>query len=338
MHWWPWVKGIEQTAVITLVSPTGGAQLVSGFGDLGGFVHDRLDVPPRIMHLNPRLTNTNNLDYAGLMPEVMVRSGSLHAEHQGEGATLGWSADGGRTWQPLRVPPIKAGDNEPRRYDLSGDAPINLSADGRTFIVATPVVMITKDRGRTWSAAKGLPLGARAIADKVDPKLFYAIDFEADRIFVSRDGGQTFSPVKAQGLPRDLAPARIKNREDQWPMVADFSRAGVLWFNVAGMLWKSRDAGESFQPVSGADIHIEEFGLGAAAPASAFPTLYAIATKNGVRGVWRSVDGGSNWMRINDDAHQWGLRFRAISGDPRRFGRVYVATDGRGIVYGDPAP
>jgi hypothetical protein len=53
-------------------------------------------------------------------------------------------------------------------------------------------------------------------------------------------------------------------------------------------------------------------------------------------GVWRSLDGGLNWSRINDDAHQWGLRFRAVSGDPRRFGRVYLATDGRGILYGDP--
>ena len=42
-------------------------------------------------------------------------------------------------------------------------------------------------------------------------------------------------------------------------------------------------------------------------------------------------------LRINDDAHQWGLRFRAISGDPRRYGRVYIATDGRGLLYGDPA-
>jgi hypothetical protein len=52
--------------------------------------------------------------------------------------------------------------------------------------------------------------------------------------------------------------------------------------------------------------------------------------------VWRSEDGGASWLRINDDAHRWGRRFRAISGDPRVYGRVYIATDGRGLLYGDP--
>ncbi|MNW22234.1 Xyloglucanase precursor [compost metagenome] len=41
-----------------------------------------------------------------------------------------------------------------------------------------------------------------------------------------------------------------------------------------------------------------------------------------------------NWIRINDDRHQYG-DIRSISGDPRVFGRIYVATGTRGLVYGD---
>ena len=33
--------------------------------------------------------------------------------------------------------------------------------------------MVTHDRGADQGAAKGLPPGARAIADKADPRLFY---------------------------------------------------------------------------------------------------------------------------------------------------------------------
>jgi hypothetical protein len=338
MLWKPWVRGIEQTAVITLTSPTGGAPLISGFGDIAGFVHERLDVSPPRMHLNPRLSNTNNLDYAGLRPQVVVRSGTLHAEQPQSGASLAWSGDGGRTWQPLRVPPMRVGKEEPRRYDLRGHYPIDVSADGALFVVSTPIPMATADRGASWFAPRGLPENVRVIADKVDASRLYALDFAGGRLLVSRDGGRSFAPAPAAGLPRDLTAAKPRGREDPAPLIANPLRAGDLWLRVGGRLYHSGNGGTAFRLQSGEDIAVEKFGLGKGGEGSAYPALYAIAAKAGVRGVWRSDDGGANWLRINDDRHQWGLRFRTVSGDPRRWGRVYVATDGRGILYGDPAP
>jgi photosystem II stability/assembly factor-like uncharacterized protein len=67
------------------------------------------------------------------------------------------------------------------------------------------------------------------------------------------------------------------------------------------------------------------------------PAIYAVAARDGETSIWRSPDGGATWLRINDDDHRWGNRFRVISGDPRIPGRVYIGTDGRGIIYGDPA-
>jgi len=336
--WSPWVRGIEQTAVITLISPTGGAPVISGFGDLAGFVHDRLDVSPQGMHLHPTLTNTNNLDYAGLAPHVVVRSGTRRTQRADEGdASLAWSEDGGHTWQPLSVPSLSVNGAVPARHDLTGEAPIHVSADGAVFIVGTPVTMVTRDRGRTWAAPEGLPAGARAIADKADPQLFYALDFAGGRVFVSRDGARSFAPAPTAGLPRDLSAAKPRNRESQAPLQATPGRTGELWIKTGGALYHSGDAGQTFRRATPAEARIEEFGLGHPAPGSAYPALYASAAIGGVRGVWRSDDGGTNWLRINDDAHQWGLRFRAISGDPRRYGRVYIATDGRGLLYGDPA-
>lgn len=54
-----------------------------------------------------------------------------------------------------------------------------------------------------------------------------------------------------------------------------------------------------------------------------------------MRGIFRSTDAGASWTRIDDDAHQWGWTGASITGDPRVHGRVYVATNGRGILRGD---
>ncbi|MFV0624281.1 WD40/YVTN/BNR-like repeat-containing protein [Sphingomonas sp. ac-8] len=333
MRWAPWTKGIEQTAVITLVSPTGGAHLVSGYGDLGGFRHDDLTVSPPRVHLNPFLTNTNSLDYAGAAPAVMVRSGNTHKPVVPD-TSLAWSGNGGTSWQPLRVPPSESSGSEPPP-ERTGNAAITVSADGSTFVVETTRPILTRDRGRTWAPIRGLPSRVRVTADKADAARFYAIDFAADRLVRSDDGGATFHSIAGTGLPVDLSGARAVGREAANPLVATPGRAGALWLLVGSELYRSTDFGERWERAT-SGIAITRYGLGKGAADARWPALYAIGQRGDTKGVFRSLDGGAGWRRINDDAHQWGLRLRMVSGDPRLFGRVYVATDGRGILYGDP--
>lgn len=332
--WKPWVKGIEQTAIITLTSPTSGAHLISGFGDIVGFVHEDLNASPKPTFTNPYLSNTNNLDYAGRTPHVVVRSGSLYAERPRD-ATLGWSQDGGKSWKPLRVPPIRLADGEPgKRYDLAGEAAVIVSADGSTFVVATPMPLVTRDRGKSWDLAQGLGLNARPVADKVDARRFYSVDFDHDRLLVSNDAARTFVPVAGLGLPARLSPGKVHGREQQYRLVASPFGTGDLWFQVGEQLYHSIDGGQSFVMASGM-LKVELFGLGLPM-AGKDATIFAVGTLGEQRGVWRSTDHKS-WTRIDDDAHRWGGRYRVISGDPRHAGRVYLGTDGRGLFYGDPA-
>jgi hypothetical protein len=58
----------------------------------------------------------------------------------------------------------------------------------------------------------------------------------------------------------------------------------------------------------------------------------------GVTGVFMSTDNAASWQRINSDAQNWGWTGQAITGDPNDFGRVYLATNGRGIQTVDVAP
>lgn len=338
LSWKPWVDGIEQTAVLALVSPLRGAPLISAFGDIGGFTHVDLNRSMPIAS-NPIFTNTNNIDYAGRAPNVIVRSGTHAAHAEGRTATLGYSLDSGMTWRPLYapypkgyVPPAKIPYNFSDPYT---DAAITVSADGRTFAVSTPRPLITTDRGKTWIAIKGIPSDSRPVPDRVDAKIFYAVDFEHGDILISRDGGRSFKARHAHGLPKSIQKDQPHWREAPWPLLAAPNHKGELWFVSASGLFHSVDGGKSFAVVRSA-VSVKTMDFGKPAPGHHNMTLFAIGSRGSEEAIWRSTDNGRNWMRINDAAHQYGRTFRCIAADKNVFGRVYVGTDGRGIVYGGP--
>jgi hypothetical protein len=70
-----------------------------------------------------------------------------------------------------------------------------------------------------------------------------------------------------------------------------------------------------------------------------YHSLYIWGTVGGVTGVFRSINEGASWTRINDDAHEFGGigNGQFVIGDMNVVGRVYLSTVGRGIVYADPS-
>ncbi len=336
--WKPWVDGIEQTAVLALLSPASGAPLISAFGDIGGFTHADLDRSMPIAS-NPMFTNTNNLDYAERAPNVIVRSGTHAAHGVGRTATLGYSLDSGKTWQPLFAPyPKGYQPPEPIPYNFSDpytDAAITVSADGSTFAVSTPEPVITTDRGHSWISVKGAPPDARLVPDRADAQTFYAVDFARARILVSHDGGRSFKALNTRGLPKSLLQDQPHWREVPWPLLAAPTRKGDLWFVSREGLFHSTDGGYSFAQVK-SDVAVLTMDFGKPAPGHANMTLFAIGKRGREEAIWRSLDDGGSWIRVNDAAHEYGHAFRCIAADKNVFGRVYVGTDGRGIVYGEP--
>ncbi len=339
LTWRPWVAGIEETAILSLVSPPQGPQLLSGFGDISGFAHLDLNEPPTRMFVNPIFTNTLLVDYAGQAAQVLVRTG-LPRNHGVDGeVTLAWSDDSGEDWHALKAPPLKwkdaSGITEERRFDIDGNTPIIVSADGTTFIVMTPISLLTRDRGKTWTVVRGLPGYTRIVADRVDGLHFYALDFAKGVFYASSDGGASFSALATTGLPRELHDDEPQNLHSPWPLLASPAAAGDLWVVSHGRLFHSTNGGQHFELLR-SGLKVDLLGFGMAPPGRSYPALFATGTREALTAVWRSDDAGVSWIRVNDAQHEYGHRFRALSGDPRVFGRVYLGTDGRGILYGTP--
>ena len=110
---------------------------------------------------------------------------------------------------------------------------------------------------------------------------------------------------------------------------------GKLTMSTTGKeLYHSTDSGVNYDTVQ----LIEEsygIGFGKAADGKDSPAIYLSAKIDAASGFYRSDDGGINWVRINDDRQRFGGA-DLIIGDPRVYGRVYIGTHGRGILYGEP--
>ena len=185
-------------------------------------------------------------------------------------------------------------------------------------------------RGTTWTASTGAPAGASVRSDRVNPLKFYA--FANGAFYISTNGGQTFTATTASGLPPAGTSAQFKATPGH---EGDIWLAGGSTTTVYG-IWHSIDGGATFFKLWNVAA-ATTIGFGMPARFHKYPALYSSAEVFGVWGIYRSDDAGFTWMRINDDQHQYALTNSAITGDPRIYGRVYFGTNGRGIIYGDPA-
>jgi photosystem II stability/assembly factor-like uncharacterized protein len=330
-RWSVMSTGIEETVALELVSPPEGAHVLTAIGDYGAFAHADLDRPPPEGDFDPRLSNTTGLAVAALEADVVVRTGA--PAFHGEAHTIAFSLDAGRSWS---TPPAGA-------TPAGRAGHVAVSADGGSWVWVPDGggAWMTRDRGQTWTPVRGLtgdgPGGdVRVTADPVDPALFHAVDAERRVLLTSLDGGETFDrrPLVLAGDPPPDPDASGDDRDERNELHAVPGRRGDLWLPAFGGLYRAPPGADAFQRVPGVrDAHA--FGFGMAPPGSEHPALYLVGEVAGVRGVYRSDDAGGSWVRINDDRHQWGIVLQ-ITGDPKRYGRVYVGTHGRGVLYGDP--
>ncbi|UVS80724.1 cellulose binding domain-containing protein [Actinokineospora sp. UTMC 2448] len=309
----PVIKGLEETAVLDLISPPSGAPLVSALGDIGGFRHDDLTAIPDMIFTGPVFTSTTSLDFAEKSPNIMVRAGNFTDADRPNDSHVAFSTDGGSNWFQ---------GSEPGGINSGGT--VAASADGTAFVWSPGEGQVVRSTGfgTSWTAARGLPAQSVVESDRVNPAKFYG--FQDGTFYTSTDGGATFT-ARASGLP---ASAKFK---------AVAGREGDIWLAGDLGLFRSTDSGATFTKISSV-ASARNIGFGKAAPGHDYPALFLVGTVGSTRdAVFMSDDRGATWRRINDDRHQYGNMGEALTGDPRVYGRVYLGTNGRGIVYTDAA-
>jgi photosystem II stability/assembly factor-like uncharacterized protein len=313
IKWFIAAEGLEQCAILDLIYPPGEA-LLSGMLDLGGFRHDDINRSPRSgTFSNPGSKQVSRLDFAEMDPKHVVRINAKAWDGKGTFGAI--SSDGGATWAPFAsVPPGTNG---------SGNG-IAIAADAASIVWIPDGASAhhSTDAAATWALCQGLPESARWVtADRVDADTFYAVDGKSAKIHRSEDAGASFRQVGS--LAGD---GRLR---------ATPRHAGDLWLPVRDKgLFRSTDGGSTFTPVPSISSG-EALGFGKPAPGSEYPAVYLTGKVNDVYGVFRSDDAGANWVRLNDEQHHWGWLGFAVTGDPTVFGRVYLGTNGRGIISGD---
>ena len=349
-HWSVGAAGLEETADIALLSPAlpgdEGPHLYSGLGDIGCFRNDDFSKSPGGGAMkNPEFSNCDALALAAGKPQEMARVGRSWMPGSPHGAV---SHDGGEHWTPF--------PSEPAGGERGGS--LAISANGQVLLWAVrggPLAM-SRDAGAHWrtlspASNEKLPLAVFADARTAedfwvwDPATgeLHAIAADGAARLVSKGPGDLTAKSGGKGARLAMAP--------QAP--------GTLWLAGDKGLWRSADAGAHWSAVSTvAAAYAVGFGKagqgglgGSFGPQAkeAPPVIYLAGALAGTPeaqvpkgeqtrggGLYRSLDDGGSWQRMDDPAHRFAT-VEQIIGDPRVFGRVYVGTNGRGVFWGEPA-
>ncbi|NVM76872.1 hypothetical protein FHW83_002673 [Duganella sp. SG902] len=303
------VKGMEETVPYQVLSLPNWGPTVTAIGDFDGFL--QWDLSKYGWRHNPSMGTTTSL-VSTPDARLMVRVGN----------DLYYSTDKGASWTQSKPPKATHGT-------------LALSADGAVLLHSpsdkndSTHTYRSSDYGNSWTLVDSVKLSnAMPVGDPVNPKKFYVYDNVAGRMLVSYDTGWTFWPtnaaLKVGGEKRIAATPGAEG--DLWVCQGD------------GGLLHTTDTAQSFTRIQAVNA-CDAVGLGVAPWGGDYPTVYIAGTVGGVRGVLRSIDRGNTWVRVNDDDHQYGGigNARLITGDSNVFGRVYMSTVGRGVVYGQPA-
>ena len=231
----------------------------------------------------------------------------------------------------------------------------------------------TFKRIRVYDRAGNLKVdgGFKVFSDRMNSEIFYGFGDHSD-LYLSRDGGATYRQMEVRGLDQEID-FTIIDCADRTEVRAESGKSGVIYFSAGEKgLWRLQcELGEGSTPSSADNSTVSEknqvsqeravsdtaqvfmraerlgnpadrfyhLGLGLLRPGGDYmreeKALYVNANIGGVYGFFRSLDGGRTFQKLNNDRQCFG-DINSIDGDKRVFGRFFIGTGSRGVLYGEP--
>lgn len=335
--WETATAGHEGSNPRIMMSPHAGeAQLFVGIGDASGFRYtDTEHYPERQLRLNT--TDLNSFD------AFPTNSDLIYAVGCNRGKKIGWlfrSYNNGKDW--TRYDPVEIASLP---HDFYGGRVAVSPSDPDNFVwmsIGNQTPYYTRDGGATWAPCNGIAKEA-IISNSYSPtkqplssnKAGAASDFyivtsnkAGAQFFRSADGGANFKEITNCGLPN----ARV----NEWIVKGVPNEDGGVWVSLSDSgLFKSSDYGATFTKIPGVAA-VTSFGFGKSngkSPVAVYFVGRMAGDTQPENRVYRSDDMGRTWLRINDENHKFGLA-NGIEGDGQIYGKVYIATAGRGVFCG----
>ena len=177
----------------------------------------------------------------------------------------------------------------------------------------------------------GRVLPALGIPGNPNAYLFGAVD---GGVWKTENAGRTWRPIFDAEPTASIGAIAIAPSDPQIIYVGSGEADMRSDISFGDGIYRSTDGGATWRNIGLRDS--QQIGSVLVDPHD--PNIVLVAAlghafgPNPERGVYRSTDGGTTWVQINDTAHQYG-QLNGICGDMRTFGTVYLATAGRGIIW-----
>lgn len=322
-----WIEELCTNEIISI--PDGGAdgtKVMTLVYDHALMINERLDV--RAEEAMPKMQTGSGADFCEEDPNIILETALLSfPADDAAPAAMQLSTDGGKTFTRLDWP--------------TGGQLCDAAVGATKQENGWPIMMVasrrernglyrSRDGGKTWEHIEAVPGTLSSswhaawqflVSDRVDGQTFYYNEWGV--IWVTRDGGDTWkqcSKLTSGGSGRI-------------PRTAP-DMAGVI-FNTTnnGDFHVSYDYGNSWKVINTVE-NCTAYGFGKGRDGSEYPAVYLYGTVNGSDGVFVSDDFCRTWRKISDKSKKFLYQITNLDGDRNVYGRVYLGTQGGGVLYG----